>query len=100
MAKTKYSPKLTLSPSTVAAGEQFTVQGSGFDPNFGNVVLGFTGGSWGSAINADGTFEVTGIPALSGDTLPDGEYPVNAYQNTKGNATLEKVATVELTVKS
>lgn len=74
------SPTLVATPDTVHAGEAFDVSGCGYDSEYGNVIVGFTGGSWGSPLDGDGCFTVTGIPALSGDTLPPGTYPVSAYQ--------------------
>ena len=70
----------TATPSVLHSGDYFTVTGCGYDTAKGNVVLGFTGGSWGSALDANGCFTVNDIPAMSGDTLPNGVYEVAAYQ--------------------
>lgn len=37
-----------------------------------------------SCLDSAGCFTVTGIPALSGDTLPPGTYDVTAYQDVNG----------------
>ena len=96
----KYSPSLTVVPSVLKAGDSFNVSGCGYDKSYGNVIIGFTGGGWGSPIDANGCISVTGIPALSGDTLPSGAYPVTAYQYIKGNGKkLGKVAETSLTVQ-
>ena len=76
----KYSGSLTATPAVLHAGESFDVTGCGYDRAYGNVIVGFTGGSWGSPLDADGCFTIKGIPALSGDTLPAGTYEVSAYQ--------------------
>jgi hypothetical protein len=44
------------------------------------VIIGFAGGSWGSTPDTNGCFTIPHIPALSGDTLPDGTYEVSASQ--------------------
>jgi hypothetical protein len=95
----KYSPTLTLSPSTVQAGDHFDVSGSGFSQAYGNVIIGFAGGSWGGPVASDGTFTIGPIAALSGDTLPAGTYPVIAYQQVHGNR-FSQVAEATLTVTS
>lgn len=95
----KYSPSLTLSPDAVPMGDYFEVSGSGFNPIYGNVIIGFTGGSWGGPVEADGTFSIGPIAARSGDSLPAGDYPVTAYQvlNTHSGKFVE-VAEATLTV--
>ncbi len=75
-----YTGTLTATPNVLQAGDTFTVSGCGYDTSLGNVVVGFTGGGWGSPLDSSGCFTVTGIPALSGDTLAPGTYPVTAYQ--------------------
>ncbi len=75
-----YTGTLTATPSVLHAGETFTVSGCGYDTSLGNVIIGFTGGSWGSPLDSNGCFTIPGIPALSGDTLPPGTYEVTAYQ--------------------
>jgi hypothetical protein len=80
----RYSTTLTASPNELHAGETFTVSGCGYNPASG-VIVGFTGGSWGAMPDAnDGCFSIPDIPALSGDTLPPGVYPVSAYQLVHG----------------
>jgi hypothetical protein len=93
-----YTGSLDANPSTVQAGDYFDVHGCGYDTNLGNVIVGFTGGSWGSPLDGDGCFTIPGIPALSGDTLPPGTYPVTAYQyvHTKWTETGETTVTVVL----
>jgi len=75
-----YSGTLTATPNVLHAGDYFTVSGCGYDTSLGNVIVGFTGGSWGSALDGNGCFTIAGIPALSGDTLPAGTYQVTANQ--------------------
>jgi hypothetical protein len=74
----------TASPDVVQSGDLFDVSGCGFDTTLGNVVVGFTGGSWGSPLDSGGCFRITDIPALSGDVLPAGTYDVTAYQSVNG----------------
>lgn len=97
----RFSGSVTLSPSTVQAGGHFGVSGCGFGPygdtEFGNVVVGFAAGSWGSPLDAEGCFTIGDIPALSGDSLPAGDYEVSVYQRIHPNR-LTKVATATLTV--
>jgi hypothetical protein len=76
----RYPGTLTATPSTLHAGDLFTVTGCGYDTSLGHVIVGFTGGSWGSPLDAKGCFSIAGIPALSGDTLSAGTYSVSAYQ--------------------
>jgi hypothetical protein len=76
----RYSTTLRATPNELHAGETFTVSGCGYDPA-GGVIIGFTGGAWGATPDPDdGCFSIPDIPALSGDTLPPGVYPVSAYQ--------------------
>jgi len=75
-----YTGSLTATPNVVHAGDEFTVSGCGYDTSKGNVIVGFAGGSWGSALDSDGCFTIAHIPALSGDTLPDGTYEVSASE--------------------
>jgi hypothetical protein len=91
-----YAGTLSATPSPLQAGDVFTVSGCGYDTKLGNVIIGFTGGSWGSALDANGCFRIAGIPALSGDTLPSGTYDVNAYQyvHKKWTVTGETTVTV------
>lgn len=76
----KYAGTLTATPNTLRAGDSFDVSGCGYDPSLGNVIVSFTGGGWGSSLDAYGCFTIPGIPALSGDTLPAGTYEVRALQ--------------------
>ena len=78
--KGDYSPTLVANPNVLQSGDSFDVSGCGYDAEYGNVIVGFTGGSWGSPLDGNGCFTITSIPALSGDTLPPGTYPVAAYQ--------------------
>jgi hypothetical protein len=80
----RYSGVLTATPNTLHAGDLFTVSGCNYDTSLGNVIIGFTGGAWGSPLDANGCFSVPAIPALSGDTLPVGTYDVYAYQYVRG----------------
>jgi hypothetical protein len=84
---TAYPGTLTATPNVLHAGDYFNVTGCGYDRSLGNVIVGFTGGSWGSALDANGCFTIAGIPALSGDTLPAGTYEVTASQYVKGRWT-------------
>jgi len=76
----RYTGVLTATPNVLHAGDSFTVTGCGYDRALGNVIVGFTGGSWGSPLDANGCFTIPGIPALSGDSLPAGTYEVTASQ--------------------
>jgi hypothetical protein len=75
-----YAGSLTATPNVLHAGDEFSVSGCGYDTAKGNVLVSFAGGSWGSALDANGCFTIRHIPALSGDTLPDGTYEVSANQ--------------------
>ena len=76
----RYGATLRAEPSTVQAGDHFTVSGCGYDRAYGNVIVSFAGGSWGSALDGAGCFSIAGIPALSGDTLAPGQYEIEASQ--------------------
>jgi len=76
----RYGATLRADPSTVHAGDSFTVIGCGYDRADGNVIVSFAGGSWGSALDGDGCFSIAGIPALSGDSLDAGRYEIRALQ--------------------
>lgn len=97
----KYAPSLSLSPDTVQAGDYFDVSGCGYAPHgdseFGNVIIGFIGAAGGSPLDADGCFSNVTLPAMNGDSLAPGEYPVRAYQQIHPNK-LTKVAEATLTV--
>jgi hypothetical protein len=75
-----YPGSLKANPSELRAGDYFDVSGCGYNTTYGNVIIGFTGGSWGSPLDSDGCFTIKGIPALSGDTLSPGTYEVRAFQ--------------------
>ena len=75
-----YTGTLTATPNVLHAGDYFDVSGCGYDTSLGNVIIGFTGGGWGSPLDSNGCFTITGIPALSGDTLSPGTYEVTALQ--------------------
>ena len=98
--KTKYEGTLTAAPNALHAGDYFTVSGCGYELEYGNVLIGFTGGGWGSPLTPDpanpgtGCFSIPDIPALSGDTLPAGTYPVTAYQYIRGKLTKTGATTV------
>ena len=83
----RYSGTLTATPNVLHAGDYFDVSGCGYDTSLGNVVVGFTGGGWGSSLDSNGCFTIPGIPALSGDTLPPGTYDVTASQYVDGKLT-------------
>ncbi len=76
----RYAGSVWATPNVLHAGDAFTVAGCNYSTDLGNVIIGFTGGSWGSALDAGGCFTITDIPALSGDTLPDGTYEVTVSQ--------------------
>ncbi len=75
-----YTGTLTATPNVLRAGDYFDVSGCGYDTSLGNVIVGFTGGSWGSPLDSNGCFTIEDIPALSGDSLAPGTYEVRAYQ--------------------
>jgi hypothetical protein len=75
-----YAGSLTATPNVLHAGDEFTVSGCGYDTSKGNVIVFFAGGSWGSALDANGCFSIAHIPALAGDGLPAGTYEVSAHQ--------------------
>ena len=78
--RTSYTGTLTATPNVLHAGDELTVNGCGYDTAKGNVIVGFAGGGWGSPLDSKGCFTIPNIPALSGDTLPDGTYEVTAKQ--------------------
>lgn len=86
-AQARYAGTLTATPNVLHAGDFFTVSGCGYDTSLGNVIVGFTGGSWGSPLDENGCFTIPDIPALSGDTLPPGTYGVGAYQYVRDRLT-------------
>jgi hypothetical protein len=96
-AKARYSGYVRAEPNTVRAGESFDVYGCEYDTNLGNVIIGFTGGGWGSPLDANGCFEIEGIPALSGDTLPAGVYDVTVSQQVRGKWRVTGKTTVTVT---
>jgi hypothetical protein len=79
-----YPGYVWANPDTVRAGDYFDVYGCQYDTKLGNVIVGFTGGGWGSPLDANGCFEIEDIPALSGDTLPAGTYDVTVSQQVRG----------------
>jgi hypothetical protein len=91
-----YTGTLTATPDSLKSGDHFDVTGCGYNTALGNVIVGFTGGSWGSPLDPlTGCFTITDIPALSGDTLPNGTYEVTAYQyNARGKLTEQGETTV------
>lgn len=80
----RYAGTLTATPNVLHAGDYFDVSGCGYETALGNVIVSFTGGGWGSPLDENGCFTITGIPALSGDTLPAGTYEVRALQLVRG----------------
>lgn len=80
----RYSGTVWATPNVLHAGDFFTVAGCGYSADLGNVIVGFTGGSWGSALSTGGCFTIADIPALSGDTLPAGTYEVTVSQLVRG----------------
>lgn len=74
------APTLVATPNEVHIGQSFDVAGCGYDLEYGAVIVGFAGGSWGSPLDSNGCFAISGIPALSGDALQPGTYEVAAYQ--------------------
>jgi hypothetical protein len=78
--RTSYNGTLTATPNVLHAGDYFDVHGCGYDTGMGNVIVGFTGGGWGSPLDENGCFTITDIPALSGDSLDPGTYEVRASQ--------------------
>jgi len=82
-----YTGSLTATPDVLHAGDYFDVSGCGYNTDYGNVIVGFTGGSWGSALDSNGCFTIPDIPALSGDTLSPGTYDVTAYQYVRDRLT-------------
>jgi|ERR671923_1507777 hypothetical protein len=80
----RYSGTLVATPDVLHSGDYFDVHGYGYDTQYGNVIVGFTGGAWGSPLDGNGNFTIAGIPALSGDTLPAGTYEVTVSQLVRG----------------
>ena len=83
----KYPGTLTATPNVLHAGDRFTVTGCNYNTANGDVLVTFTGGSWGSRLDSNGCFTVPDIPALSGDTLAAGTYEVRANQYIRGRWT-------------
>jgi hypothetical protein len=90
------SATLTASPNPVSSGNAFTVSGCGYDPAYGGVIVGFTGGSWGDEPDTNGCISIDGIPTVAGVPLPPDTYPVTAYQYVAGKLT--EVGETTLTV--
>jgi hypothetical protein len=80
----RYPGNVWATPNVLHAGDYFTVSGCGYSTDLGNVIVGFTGGAWGSPLSSGGCFTITDIPALSGDTLPAGTYEVTVSQVVRG----------------
>ena len=80
----RYPGNVWATPNVLHAGDSFTVAGCGYNTDLGNVIVGFTGGAWGSPLSSGGCFTIPGIPALSGDTLPAGTYEVTVSQVVRG----------------
>lgn len=80
----KYGGTVWATPNVLHAGDSFTVSGCGYSTELGNVIVGFTGGAWGSPLSSGGCFTIGDIPALSGDTLPAGTYEVTVSQLVRG----------------
>ena len=78
--RNSYTGTLTATPNVLHAGDYFDLHGCGYDTAMGNVIIGFTGGGWGSPLDENGCFTITDIPALAGDSLPAGTYEVTARQ--------------------
>jgi hypothetical protein len=95
--KVKYSGYAWTDPTSVPAGGQFDVYGCHYDTSLGNVMVGFTGGGWGSPLDANGCFEIENIPALSGDTLAAGVYDINIYQQVRGKWRITGGTTITVT---
>lgn len=80
----RYGGTLVATPDVLQAGDSFDVHGYGYNTSYGNVIVAFTGGGWGSPLDSNGNFSIEGIPALSGDTLPAGTYEVTVSQLVRG----------------
>jgi hypothetical protein len=89
-----YAGTLSATPDVLHAGDYFDVSGCDYNAEYGNVIVGFTGGSWGSPLDSNGCFTISDIPALSGDTLRAGTYEVTAYQYVHGKLTETGATTV------
>ena len=79
-----YTGSLTATPNVLHAGQTFDVSGCGYNTQYGNVIVGFTGGGFPAVLDSAGCFAINGIPALSGDTLSPGTYAVTAHQYVNG----------------
>jgi hypothetical protein len=75
----RYPGTLTATPNVVQVGGYFDVSGCGYDTSLGMVIVSFAGASYASSLD-NGCFTITGIVALSGDTLAPGTYEVGAWQ--------------------
>jgi hypothetical protein len=56
-----YTGVLTATPDVLHAAESFDVRGWDYNTDYGYVIVGFTGGSWGSPLDSNGCFEITDI---------------------------------------
>lgn len=82
-----YAGTLIAAPTVIHVGDRFDVSGCGYNTSLGSVVVGFVGGGSGAALDGNGCFTISGLTALSGDTLAPGTYPVTAYQYVHGKLT-------------
>ena len=78
---------LAIAPNPVAAGQVFTVSGSGFAPN--KVVVVTVTGAWGDVVTADGTGAFSYRRSL---TIP-WTYTFDARQETSPNKWVIKAST-------
>jgi len=86
---------LVATPNELRAGDFFDVSGCGYESEYGNVLLGFGGGGWGSPLNEASCFTISNIP-VGGDNPTPGTYPVTAYQWVKNKWTATGETTVTI----
>ena len=93
-AGSRYPGVLTATPNVLQAGDYFDASGCGYGTS-GMVIVSFAGASYASSLD-NGCFTITGIVALSGDSLAPGTYEVGAWQyvRTKLVETGETTVTV------
>jgi hypothetical protein len=92
-----YPGYVWANPDVVNAGDSFDVYGCAYDTKLGNVIIGFTGGGWGSPLDANGCFEIENVPALSGDTLAPGVYDITVSQQVRGKWRVTGKTTITVT---